>query len=60
MATKSTELTVEISIKDLDEVKTLIRKLREHFDDLPDPVQLYLYSMVGDGDIEIEEVVSDD
>jgi hypothetical protein len=47
------DVKLQIEVKDIEPVKSLIRLLSENFSDLPKDVQLAIYALVGDGDIEL-------
>ena len=47
------EMKLQIEVKDVEPVKELIRILSNNFSDLPEEVQLAVYALVGDGDIEL-------
>lgn len=47
------EMKMQIEVKDLEPVKSLIRVLSDNFSDLPEEVQLAVYALVADGDIEL-------
>ena len=52
------EVKLQIEVKDIEPVKSLIRTLSYNFSDLPKDVQLAVHALVADGDIELS--VSDD
>jgi len=47
------EMKLQIEVKDVEPVKELIRILSNNFSDLPHEVQLLVYALVGDGDIDL-------